>query len=37
MTAGARLLCVAMVCCVAGWYTALAFGFVHSFYVFAPA
>ncbi len=37
MTVGARLLCVAMLCCVAVWYTALGLGFVHSFYVFAPA
>ncbi|EWY38794.1 hypothetical protein N825_10860 [Skermanella stibiiresistens SB22] len=37
MGAGARVLCVVMLCCVLGWYTALAFGFVHSFYVFAPS
>jgi energy-coupling factor transport system permease protein len=37
MTTGARILCAVMFCCVIAWYTALAMGAVHSFYVFAPA
>jgi energy-coupling factor transport system permease protein len=37
MTTGARILCAVMFCCVIAWYTALAIGAVHSFYVFAPA
>jgi energy-coupling factor transport system permease protein len=37
MTTGSRVFCGIMLCCVVGWYTALALGFVHSFYVFAPA
>jgi energy-coupling factor transport system permease protein len=37
MTIGSRIFCGVMFCCVIGWYTALATGIVHSFYVFAPA
>ena len=37
MTIGSRIFCGVMFCCVVGWYTALATGVVHSFYVFAPA
>jgi energy-coupling factor transport system permease protein len=33
---GAQVACGAMLLAVVGWYTALAFGVVHSFYVFAP-
>ena len=32
---GARLACGVMLLAVVGWYTALAFGLVHTFYVFA--
>jgi len=33
---GAQVACGAMLLAVVGWYTALAVGVVHSFYVFAP-
>jgi len=33
---GAQVACGAMLLAVIGWYTALAVGVVHSFYVFAP-
>jgi energy-coupling factor transport system permease protein len=36
MGTGARLFCAAMVATVIAWYAALAFGFVHTVYVFAP-
>jgi hypothetical protein len=32
---GAQLACGAMLLAVVGWYTALAFSVVHTFYVFA--
>jgi len=32
---GAQVACGAMLLAVVGWYTALALGVVHSFYVFA--
>jgi len=33
---GARLFCAAMLALVVAWYTALALGYVHAIYVFAP-
>lgn len=37
MTAAGMTVCAIMAILVVGWYSALIFGFVHSFYVFAPA
>ncbi|HXW29214.1 MAG TPA: energy-coupling factor transporter transmembrane component T, partial [Xanthobacteraceae bacterium] len=37
MGAGARLFCGAMLALVIAWYAALALGYVHTVYVFAPA
>ena len=37
MGGGARLFCTAMLALVIAWYTALALGYVHTIYVFAPA
>jgi energy-coupling factor transport system permease protein len=37
MGRGARLFCAAMLALVIAWYTALALGYVHTIYVFAPA